>query len=68
MADSVVHIGENSPEQVAYKLLEMVASVERKKLFGGDPASADRAWILSTYADCIGTVRRAAYDPPERSR
>jgi hypothetical protein len=52
----VVHIGENSPEQVAYKLLENVASVERKsfhKTENRDWTVADRNWILDTYAECL---------------
>jgi hypothetical protein len=66
MADApVVYIGENSPEQVAYKLFEHVRMVERMTL--GHPAQgnaisagfrvADRAWILDTYAECIKAVR-----------
>lgn len=59
MADQpVVHIGENSPEQVAYRLLEDVARVEGK-VFWKDPESgetADRRWILDTYAECLSTV------------
>jgi hypothetical protein len=59
MADApIVHIGENSPEQVAFKLLQTVAFVEKKRLTsqnaGGDP---DRKWILDTYAECIRAVR-----------
>jgi hypothetical protein len=51
----IVHIGENSPEQVAYKLLQIVASNEGKSLTGG--ATADRKWLLDTYAECLHTVR-----------
>jgi len=58
MADApVVHIGENSPQQVAYKLMERIAVSEGKVLYssstGGHP---DREWILSTYAQCLQTV------------
>ncbi len=60
MADSapVVHIGENSPQQVAYKLMEKVATVERKSINSSSPdasgwSAADRAWILDTYAECL---------------
>ncbi|MCK1729696.1 hypothetical protein [Bradyrhizobium sp. 142] len=62
MADSapVVHIGENSPEQVAYKLMERVADVERKS-FHNQPSSgwttADRNWILDTYAECFQAAK-----------
>jgi hypothetical protein len=56
----VVHIAENSPEQVAYKLLQTIASNEGKSL-GNSPvsgaASADRKWLLDTYAECLQAVK-----------
>jgi hypothetical protein len=58
MADNTtVHIGENSPEQVAYKLFEHIASVEKRTLWGhqGGP-HADRAYILKTYWECRRVV------------
>jgi hypothetical protein len=60
MADpSVVHIGENSPEQVAYRLLHDVARAEKKSFGGGSiAATTDRKWILDTYAECLNAVRR----------
>lgn len=60
MADApVVHIGENSPEKIAYELLEAIASNEGKTLSGGmaGKASAERKWVLDTYAECLLTVR-----------
>jgi len=61
MADgtSIVHIGENSPEQVAYRLLQTIASNEKNSLFSSKPegATADRKWLLDTYAECLTTVR-----------
>jgi hypothetical protein len=59
MADTntVVHMGENSPEQIAYRLLINVASLERKSLHGSDQNAADRKWLLDTYAECLDTVR-----------
>jgi hypothetical protein len=58
MTDTLdVHIGENSPDQVAYKLLLLIGNVENKKLLS--PATeADREWILRTYAACIGVVKQ----------
>jgi len=54
MADApVVHIGENSPEQVAYKLLRDIAQLEKRSLFHGETGSADRQWLLDTYAECL---------------
>lgn len=56
MADApvpVVHIGENSPENIAYKLLELIAQTEKTP-----PVTArDRKWILDTYAECLQAVR-----------
>jgi hypothetical protein len=62
----VVHIGENSPEEVAYRLLKHAANAE--KVVFGHPSSgargrgmkpATREWILDTYAECLEAVRRA---------
>lgn len=53
MADApVVHIGENSPEMIAYRLLEHIANAEKKYL-----NNADRKWLLDTYAECLEAVR-----------
>lgn len=63
MADApVVHIGENSPEEVALKLFKFVADVEKKTLYvpHNAPSSgatvADRKWILDTYSECLYAV------------
>jgi hypothetical protein len=53
-------MNDNTPEHVAYKLFEHIASVEKRDLL--PPASqgktiADREWILQTYADCLKCVR-----------
>lgn len=63
MADPapVVHIGENSPEQVAYKLMGHIADVERKSIHQSQPTggwtAADRKWILDTYAECLQAAK-----------
>ena len=66
MADeTVVHIGENSPEHIAYRLLEDVARVEGRSFYariGQDAEAADRDYILDTYAECL----RAVGQPPLR--
>jgi hypothetical protein len=65
MADrTTVHMGENSPEYIAYLLLTTLASNEQKSLHGGPsgPAKADRKWLLDTYAECL----RAVQDPHGR--
>ncbi|WGM37778.1 hypothetical protein [Caulobacter sp. NIBR1757] len=62
---AVVHMGENSPEHVAYVLLKTIASNEGKSLVGGmgAPATADRQWLLSTYAECVTVVKNGYYAP-----
>ena len=45
----VVHIGENSPEQVAFKLMHEIANIEKKSMNHQPSAGwtiADRTWIL----------------------
>lgn len=60
MADApVVHIGENSPEEVAYKLLKDIANVERKNLYYSSKETdktASREGILKTYVECMKAV------------
>ncbi len=58
MADNpIVHIGENSPEEVAYKLLQVIADVENRERYGHGSHPVDREWVLRTYAQCIRAVR-----------
>ena len=61
MADeTIVHIGENSPEHVAYRLFRDICGVESRDLYAHGDNPADRAWILHTYSQCIRTVTKAA--------
>ena len=61
MADeTVVHIGENSPEQIAYKLFQNIATVEDVNLYGTERSPASREWILRTYSQCIRVVTKTA--------
>lgn len=64
MADApVVHVGENSPEEVALKLLRIIALGEKMNVSThGTGNNPDRKWILSTYGECIRTVRNG-YPP-----
>ena len=56
MADNnVVHIGENSPEQVAYKLLVDIARAEGN--YAQMRFTADRQYILDTYAEALHAVK-----------
>lgn len=69
MADqNVVHIGENSPEEVALKLVRLVADVEGRAFFrnpGNDKQAADRKWILDTYAECLKAVKGYRTQPSD---
>ncbi|MBL9062138.1 hypothetical protein [Tabrizicola sp.] len=59
MADTntVVHIGENSPEQVALKLVHQLASMEGRDLFSHGKNVPDKKWLLDTYAECLHAVK-----------
>lgn len=60
MADSnaAVHIGENSPEQVAYKLLQDVMNAENRAPYKNDKRElADRKYLLDTYSECLRAVK-----------
>jgi len=51
-----VFIGETSPHEVAYKLLQHIAWAEKKAfaVSGSHPTDApQRKWILDTYAECL---------------
>src|SRR5687768_3433472 len=60
-AAPVVHIGENSPERIAYKLMDHIATVEKKIMFHTRELegrqTVDRQWILDTYAECLQAVQ-----------
>lgn len=58
MADqAVVHIGENSPEQVAYRLTRDIMIAENRQLGEGGKARVDRKWLLDTYGECLQAVK-----------
>lgn len=59
MADApVVHIGENSPEEVAFRLYRIVGHSEKKVATSGFAESGtDRKYILDTYAECLLAVK-----------
>ena len=58
MADqTTVHIGENSPHQVAYKLYRDIMMTEGKSLRAEESqAKVNRKYILDTYAECLSAV------------
>lgn len=49
--------GDNSPEYVAFMLFKILADIESKELRRGYPNTADRNWVLDTYAECLDVVR-----------
>jgi hypothetical protein len=53
-----VHLGENSPEGVAFKLLYEIAEAEGMQMrHAGGSKKPDWQWILDTYAECIMAVK-----------
>lgn len=59
MADqSVSRGGDNTPEHVAFRLMERIAEAEGISFTrGGQDKSATRKWILDTYAESLDAVR-----------
>lgn len=61
MAESVINLGENSTEYVAYRLLQDIMRLERKTILTGSLkegwSTADRSYVLDTYHECLRTVR-----------
>ena len=53
-------VSDNTPEFIAFRLMERIASAE-KKTSSPEPApgatTADRQWTLDTYAECLEAVR-----------
>jgi hypothetical protein len=69
MADqTVVHLGENSPEHVAYRLFRDIAHCEGKYLSGSGSPRPDREWVLTTYAECLNAVQLPQTLVPARKR
>lgn len=54
---NTVHIGENSPEQVAYNLMKDIAAIEKRELYSHGDNPADRNYILDTYNRCLQAVQ-----------
>jgi hypothetical protein len=55
----VVHIGENSPEKIAYDLMLNIANVEGIAIHNNPDRSetkVSREWILDLYSECIKAV------------
>lgn len=54
---AIVHIGENSPEEVAYKLMTLIAGAESRQLYGHGTNPVTREWVLKTYSQCLRVIR-----------
>ena len=69
MADNtVVHMGENSPEHVAYRLMGHIMGVEGKTFArdaGRGFATADRKYTLDLYAECLRATTGKRAKPPQ---
>jgi hypothetical protein len=59
-----VRLGGASPEEIAFKLLMLVAKTERRSMEGYKQADlnegwteANRKWILDTYNECIEAAK-----------
>jgi hypothetical protein len=60
---TTVHMGENSPEHVAFRLMTLIGNCEGKN-FNRNASTgnlADRDWVLRTYAKCLYTVKNPSY-------
>ncbi|MGL4966141.1 MAG: hypothetical protein ACRC67_33280 [Inquilinus sp.] len=62
MADQTVQVrlADSSAEEVAYRLLERIATIEKKNFSGGwdtGETVPDRKWILDTYAECLEAAK-----------
>lgn len=63
MSELPVAIRGDSPEAVAYALLRLVAYGEGKTIHPNDPQlKVDRAWLFSTYRQCLAVVRGQDHD------
>lgn len=54
---TTVDIGRNSPEEVAFKLFDIIANVEKRELYGHGKNPVDREYVLRTYAQCVQAVK-----------
>ena len=59
----VVHIGENSPEEVAFRLLGAIAHAEGKSVLRANASGENPTgeWILDTYAECLQATLNHRY-------
>jgi len=70
MSDTtILHTGENSPQYIAFRLLQEVAYAEKKELWKGASAAEkpDRKWILDTYSECLTAVQHPHMRSPKQT-
>jgi hypothetical protein len=55
----VVHITPNSPEKIAFDLMERVAFIEWKRIGRNQEylTKTDRKYLLDTYAECLEAAK-----------
>ncbi len=53
--ETIIRVGANTPEHIAYLLLATVAQHEGKTLSSTvqGRATADRKWLLDAYSECL---------------
>lgn len=58
--NTILHFGENSPEKIAYVLLQEIANIEGQSTSPWPTdgfQTTNRKWLLDTYAECLKAVR-----------
>lgn len=56
MADSQLDMMRKSPEEIAFKMLYLIADAEGRSLYSHGDRAVSRKWILTTYAQCHAAV------------
>lgn len=50
-----------SASQTAFKLMQIIADVEKRELYGHGKNPVDRKWVLETYDECARAVRMTTW-------
>lgn len=50
-----------TPEQVAYKLMELIASVEGREAYAHGKKPMTREYIIKAYSQCLHAVRNPSH-------
>jgi hypothetical protein len=54
----------DSAEHIAFRLLEIIMTTEKKSIASG----IERQWLLDAYGECLATVRGTAHSPVQSGR